>query len=142
MSQAKTGDTVKVHYTGRLSDGKIFDTSENREPLEFTLGNGRLIAGFDEAVLGMRADESRTVILANDKAYGSYKQEMVMVIDRNRIPSDVNPEVGQHFQIPGANGHTLFVAVMDVSDTTVTFDANHALAGKDLTFDIQLVEIA
>ena len=142
MRQAKTGDTVKVHYTGRLSDGSVFDTSENREPLEFTLGGGRLIAGFDEAVVGMSADESKMVVLTADKAYGPYNQEMVMVVDRTRMPSDVNPEVGQNFQIPGPNGNTLFVTVKDVSDATVSFDANHPLAGKDLTFDIQLVEIA
>jgi peptidylprolyl isomerase len=142
MRQAKTGDTVKVHYTGRLSDGSVFDTSENREPLEFILGGGRLIAGFDEAVVGMSADESKTVMLTTEKAYGPYNQEMVMVVDRTRMPSDVKPEVGQNFQIPGPNGNTLFVIVKDVSDATVTFDANHPLAGKDLTFDIQLVEIA
>jgi len=142
MRQAKTGDTVKVHYTGRLSDGSIFDTSEEREPLEFTLGGGRLIAGFDEAVIGMRAAESKTVVLTTEKAYGPHNQEMVMVVDRSRMPSDVKPEIGQNFQIPGPNGNVLLVTVVAVSDSTVTFDANHPLAGKDLTFDIQLVEIA
>lgn len=142
MDKAKSGDTVKVHYTGKLHDGTVFDTSEDRDPLEFTLGGGRIISGFDEAVVGMSINESKTVILTHDKAYGPHNQDMVMEIERNRIPPNVKPEVGQHFQIPGPNGQTLAVMVVGISDTAVTFDANHPMAGKDLTFDIQLVEIA
>jgi peptidylprolyl isomerase len=140
--RAKSGNTVKVHYTGKLQDGSVFDTSEDRSPLEFILGDGRIIAGFDEAVVGMSINESKTVILTHDKAYGPHNQDMVMEIERHRIPPDVKPEVGQHFQIPGPDGRNLAVLVVGISDSAVTFDANHPLAGKDLTFDIRLVEIA
>jgi peptidylprolyl isomerase len=142
MTQAKSGDTVKVHYTGTLDDGTIFDTSANREPLEFTIGDGRIIPGFEKAIIGMSTTESKTIKISCDKAYGPYNNEMVMVVEKRQFPPHITAEVGQHLQIPRADGQTIIVVVANVNESQITLDANHPLAGKDLTFDIQLVEIA
>lgn len=141
-SQAKQGDTVKVHYTGRLQDGTVFDSSQNREPLEFTIGTGMIIPGFEQAVLGMAPGESKTEIIPTEMAYGPYMEEMVLVIDRGQIPPEMDPEIGQQLQIQQPGGQVIPVMVTDVSDASVTLDANHPLAGEELTFDIELVEIA
>lgn len=141
MAQAKNGDTVKVHYTGKLDDGSEFDTSTGRDPMEFTLGEGMVIPGFEETVLGMEAEETKTVTIPADKAYGLHNKEMVVEVDRNQFPPDVAPEVGQQLQMRRPDGQTLVVVVTEVSESTVTLDANHPLADKDLTFEIQLVEI-
>lgn len=141
MSQAKQGDTVKVNYTGRLGDGTIFDTSVNRHPLQFTLGKGQLIAGFEKAVLGMSAGEKKTVVLPVEEAYGARREESVVAMDRKNLPSDVNPQVGQRLEITQTDNQTVLVTVTDISETTITLDANHPLAGKALTFDIELLNI-
>lgn len=141
MAQAKYGDTVKVHYTGKLDDGTVFDTSANRDPLQFTIGDGHIIPGFEHAVVGISPGESRTTKIPADEAYGPYHEEMVMVIDRNQLPADLKPTVGVRLQMSRENGQRAIVTVTDVSESTVTLDANHPLAGEDLTFDIQLVEI-
>ena len=141
MAYAKDGDTVKVHYTGKLEDGTVFDSSTDREPLEFTLGRGEVIAGFEEIVVGMQPDESKSATLPPEKAYGPHRPEMVVTVDKERFPKDLNPEVGQQLQMRQAEGQTIVVAVTGVSESNVTLDANHPLAGKDLTFDVQLVEI-
>lgn len=142
MVQAKSGDTVKIHYTGRLEDGTIFDTSTEREPLEFTISGGQVIPGFEQAVLGMAPGESKTEKIPTDQAYGPHREEMVIEVSREQIPPDINPEVGQQLQIQQANGQSVPVFVTEVTDNQITLDANHPLAGEDLTFDIQLVEIA
>lgn len=142
MAQAKTGDTVKVHYTGKLDDGTIFDTSVQREPLQFTIGEGQLIADFEQAVVGMNPGESKIIQIPAHKAYGPHREEMVLVVDRNQFPDDVEPKVDQQLQVQQASGETFVVKVTDVSESSVTLDANHPLAGKDLTFDINLTEIA
>ena len=142
MVQAKPGDTVKIHYTGKLDDGTVFDSSVNREPLEFTLSGGQVIPGFDEAVLGMSPGESKTQKIPMDQAYGPHRDEMVLEISRQQIPPDLEPEVGQQLQVQQENGQTIPVFVTEVTESKVTLDANHPLAGEDLTFDIQLVEIA
>ena len=142
MAKAKAGDTVKVHYTGTLDDGSVFDSSVDREPLEFTLGQGTLIPGFEEAVVGMQLDESKTATIAHEEAYGPHRPEMIAEVDRARFPDNLEPEVGQHLQMRNEQGHVMTVVVSEVSETSVTLDANHPLAGKDLTFDIELVEIA
>jgi FKBP-type peptidyl-prolyl cis-trans isomerase 2 len=142
MVQAKPGDTVKIHYTGRLDDGTVFDSSVNREPLEFTLSGGQVIPGFDEAVLGMTPGESKTQKIPMDQAYGPHREEMVLEISRQQIPPELEPEVGQQLQVQQENGQTIPVFVTEVTESNVTLDANHPLAGEDLTFDIQLVEIA
>lgn len=142
MAQAKSGDTVKVHYTGKLDDGTVFDSSSNREPLEFTLGSGSIISGFEQAVLGMSLGESKTEIIPTDDAYGPHLDEMVVVVDRQQMPPEIEPQVGQQLQLQQQDGQVLPVVITDVSDASVTLDANHPLAGEALTFDIQLVEIA
>lgn len=135
------GDTVKVHYTGKLDDGTVFDSSAGRDPLQFMVGAGQVIPGFDEAVIGMKPGESKTVKIPADKAYGPYYKELVGVIDRSKFPADMELEVGQQLQVSNPSGELLTATVIDVSETSVTVDANHHLAGKDLTFEIELVEI-
>lgn len=141
--QAKQGDTVKVHYTGRLKDGTVFDTSvDGGEPIEFTLGEGRVIAGFDEGVRGMEIGESRTLDVPPDKAYGEHNKDLLFEVSREQLPEDVDPEVGDRIALQSADAGSVLVTVSEVSEATVTFDANHPLAGEHLTFDVELVEIA
>jgi peptidylprolyl isomerase len=142
MAQAKNGDTVKVHYTGKLHDGTEFDSSTGGEPLEFTLGEGELIPGFEHAVIGMSPGESKTIEIASDQAYGPRQEEMVLVIERDQFPPHITPEIGQELELRHPDGQAVSVTVTQVSSTDVTLDANHPLAGKDLIFDIQLVGIA
>ncbi len=140
-SVASDGDTVSVHYTGTLEDGTVFDTSREREPLEFTLGEGQLIPGFEEAVRGMRVGQVKTVAIPEEDAYGPHRDDLVTVVDRDQLPEDLELEIGQQLQAQGADGIVTVVVVTDVSETSITVDANHPLAGKDLTFEIELVEI-
>lgn len=142
MVQAQRGDRVKVHYTGKLDDGTVFDSSTNREPLEFTIGEGSLIPGFEQAVVGMSEGETKKETIPTENAYGSYAEEMVLTIDRGAMPAEIEPAVGQQLHLQQADGQMIPVIVTDVSDATVTLDANHPLAGENLTFEIQLVEIA
>jgi peptidylprolyl isomerase len=141
MAQAKTGDTVKVHYTGKLDDDTIFDTSADREPLQFTIGEGQLIPDFEQAVVGMNPGESKTIQIPSENAYGPHHEEMVMVVERNEFPADLEPKVDQRLQVRQQDGQEFAVTVTDVTESEVTLDGNHPLAGKDLTFDIQLAEI-
>lgn len=141
MGQAKLGDTVKVHYTGKLDDGTVFDTSVEREPLQFSIGEGLVIPGFEQAVVGMTPGESKRTNIPADEAYGPYRPELVMVVDKERIPTDVSIEVGQMLQISQSNGQAIPVVVTEVSDSQITLDANHPLAGQKLIFDIQLIQI-
>ena len=141
MAEAQAGDLVKVHYTGRLADGTIFDTSMEREPLEFTLGEGELIPGFEQAVLGMTTGESRTATILADQAYGPHRAERVIDVERHHLPSDLQPELGQRLQMTRPDGTTINVVVTTITETQVTLDANHPLAGHDLIFDLILVEI-
>lgn len=142
MSEAKSGDTVAVHYTGKLDDGTVFDSSANRDPLQFSIGAGHVIPGFEAAVIGMSPGDSVTRTIPAEQAYGPYRDEMVMVVEREQIPPEIPLDVGQQLHLQGPEGQPpLPVLVTDVSETEVTLDANHPLAGEDLTFDIQLVEI-
>ena len=141
MAQAKTGDTVKVHYTGKLNDGTVFDTSADSEPLEFTIGEKQLIPDFEQAVAGMEPGESKSIQIDSENAYGPHHEEMVMVIERKDMPEGLNPQVNQRLQIQQQNGQSFVVTVTAVSEESVTMDGNHPLAGKDLNFDIQLTEI-
>jgi peptidylprolyl isomerase len=142
MAQAKTGDTVKVHYTGKLDDGTVFDTSADREPMQFTIGEGQLIQDFEQAIVGMNPGESKTIQIPSERAYGARDERMVMVVGRNEFPEELEPEVDQRLQVRQQDGQVFAVTVTAVSESKVTLDANHPLAGKDLTFDIQLTEIA
>ena len=141
MAQAKTGDTVKIHFTGKLEDGTVFGSTANREPLEFELGEGRIIPGIEKAVEGMNVGESKTVEVPPEQAYGQHQAELVQKVSRDRFPEDVEPQVGQEFEIPQQEGRPMAVRVVDVSESTVTLDANHPLAGRDLTFELELLEI-
>lgn len=140
MAQAQNGDTVLVHYTGKLGDGTVFDSSQGREPLEFTLGSGQVIAGFDDAVSGMEPGTSQEITIPADKAYGARRDELLLRVDRSQFPDDADPQVGQQFQM-SQGGQTVVVNVTDVESDHVTLDANHPLAGQDLTFELELVEV-
>ena len=138
---AKDGDTVIVHYKGMLEDGSVFDTSRDREPLEFILGSGNMIVGFDKAVHGMQVGEIKTVTIPADEAYGQHRDDLVLIIDRDKFPEGLEPTIGQQLEMSQANGRSIIVIVIDVSGSSITVDANHRLAGKDLTFEIELIEI-
>lgn len=142
MATAKKGDTVKVHYTGRLDTGVPFDTSGGSEPLEFVIGSGKLISGFEEAVIGMSPGESKTVKLPPEKAYGRYREDKVITVDKKDLPEDVKPELGMNLEICAPSGQVIPVMITDMDENTVTLDANHPLSEQTLTFDIQLLEIA
>lgn len=142
MAQAKDGDRVKVHYTGRLDDGTVFDSSMITDPLEFTVGEREVVEGFEEAVVGMSPGESRTVGIPPEKAYGHHRDDLIVMVGREKFPADIEPVVGKQVELRRReDGETFPVTVTDVSESTVTLDANHYLAGKELTFDIRLVEI-
>lgn len=141
MTQVQNGSQVKIHYTGRLDSGKVFDSSEGRDPLEFTMGRGQLIPGFEAAVSGMRAGEKKTVTIPAHEAYGPRQDELYFSVDRAQLPGHIQPEVGQQLQV-NQDGQTAVVTVAELTDTTITLDANHPLAGEDLTFDLEVVEVA
>ncbi len=138
---ANDGKTVKVHYTGKLADGSTFDTSTGGEPLEFTLGEGNMIPGFEEAVKDMEVGQTKTVTIPAEEAYGPHREERVMVVPREQLPEHLNPAVGQQLQMQRDDGRTIVVVISDVSEANITIDANHPLAGKDLTFELDLVEV-
>jgi FKBP-type peptidyl-prolyl cis-trans isomerase 2 len=140
MAQAKSGDRVRVHYTGTLDNGVQFDSSIDRDPLEFTLGTGAVIAGFDQAVSGMTPGDSKTVTIPVDDAYGQRDETMVREVERSALPDDIDLEEGMQLQASGPSG-TIVFTVTDFTDEMVTLDANHPLAGYELTFDIELIEI-
>jgi peptidylprolyl isomerase len=141
MAQAKDGDTIKVHYTGKLDDGSVFDSSADRDPLEFKLGENRIIRGFENAVIGMEPGEKSTAKIPAEEAFGPHRDEMVMEVKKEDLPTDLEPKIGQKFNLHHSDDQTIIVTVTEVTEDTVTLDANHTLAGKDLTFDIELVEI-
>jgi peptidylprolyl isomerase len=141
MAQAKKGDKVQVNYKGYLEDGKIFDSSEGKPPLDVTLGSGMVIPGFDAALTGMKVGDKKTVKIPMDQAYGPHNAEMVMQIPKDQVPDDLKPEIGQKLQVGGAAGELMMAEVIDVTDDFVFLDANPPLAGKDLTFDLELVAI-
>lgn len=140
MAKAQAGSTVRVHYTGRLEDGTVFDSSEGRDPLEFEVGGGQVIAGFDEAVTGMEPGEEQTVTIPAEQAYGPRRDELLLEVPREQFPSDLDPQEGQRLQMQ-QGGQVAVVTVAEVGEDAVTIDANHPLAGRDLTFDLQLVEV-
>ena len=142
MSQAKKGDKVKVHYTGKLRDGSVFDSSVNREPLEFELGAGMMIAGFDAAVTGMAVGDKKIADIPAEKAYGQKNNELVVEIRRDQLPPDLAPEIGQKFGMQQPDGQSIPVVITRIEEETIELDANHPLAGKDLVFEIELMEIA
>jgi len=141
MSEAKSGDTVTIHYTGTLEDGTQFDSSEGRDPLEFQLGSGQVIPGFDKAVEGMSVGEEKSVTITSDDAYGPHNEQMVQEVPKNALPANIEPEKGMALQAQGQDGQPINLTVTEVGEESITVDANHPLAGKDLKFDIELVDI-
>jgi len=141
MTQAKNGDTVRVHYTGKLADASVFDSSSAKEPLEFTIGSGEIIPGFEQAVIGMQPGEMKTSTVEAEQAYGPYQPELLIEVRRSQFPADISPEVGQQLQIRQADGQEAIVTIADIVGSNVRLDANHPLAGQDLIFEIELVEI-
>jgi peptidylprolyl isomerase len=139
---AQEKDKVTVNYTGKLDDGTVFDSSEGREPLQFTLGAGEMIDGFEKAIIDMEVGETKTITIPAEEAYGPYHDELVHEINRGKLPQDIEPEVGMMLQGSMANGQVITLTVIEVNEDTVTLDGNHMLAGKDLTFEIELLEIA
>ena len=140
-TQAKNGNIVQVNYTGKLADGTVFDTSVGLKPLEFTLGAGQMIPGFEKAVLGMKIGEKKTVTIPAKDAYGPRRNDLIQEIGQEKLPSGLIPKVGLQLQMKRADGGISIVTITNVSDANVTIDANHPLAGKDLTFEIELVKI-
>ena len=139
--RAVDGNSVQVYYTGKLSDGTIFDSSAGRAPLEFKIGSNAVIPGFEKAVVGMAVGEKKTITIPADEAYGPHKDTMVGEISWNQLPKDLKPQVGQTLQSTQSDGSVIMVTITKITDTTVTIDANHPLAGLDLTFEIELVKI-
>ncbi|QUJ75424.1 peptidylprolyl isomerase [Sulfitobacter albidus] len=141
MAEVKPGDTVQLHYTGTLADGTTFDSSAGRDPLQFTVGSGQIIPGLDTAIPGMKVGETKKVEIGADDAYGQVNPEMRQAVPREGIPADIPLEIGTQLQMQTPDGQAMPVTVVEVEEATVTLDANHPLAGKDLTFDIELVNI-
>ncbi|MHA8049599.1 FKBP-type peptidyl-prolyl cis-trans isomerase [Aquirufa sp. ROCK-SH2] len=141
MSIAKTGDKVAVHYTGKHTDGSIFDSSVGRTPLEFQLGSGMVIKGFDDGVTGMSIGDKKTIVIPAAEAYGEHSPENTVTIERTQIPAHMEIEVGMSLNMHQDGGQVIEVLITDLTETHVTLDANHPLAGRDLTFELELVSI-
>jgi len=141
MRQAKTNDLVKVHYTGSLKDGSVFDSSLDKQPLEFKIGYGVIIPGFESGIIGMYEGDKKTVSIPPEEAYGPHREELVDSIDRSRIPSSIKPEVGMILEISSPDGEVMKARIIEVDETCVCLDMNHPLAGKELIFEIQLIEV-
>ena len=135
------GDKVKVHYTGTLQDGTVFDSSKDREPLEFEVGSGQLIPGFEKAVIDLKSGETTTVTIPSDPAYGEFREDMVVEVEKSNLPEEIKPEKGLQLQVQQPDGQALPVVIQDVTETHIVLDANHPLAGRDLTFEIELISI-
>ena len=141
MEQAKKGDKVQVHYHGKLADGTTFDSSEGRQPLEFEVGSGMVIKGFDDGVTGMSVGDKKTVLIPAENAYGPVQKEMVFEFPRANFPPDITPEIGMTLQMHSEDGQEMPVLITGVNMDSILLDANHPLAGKELIFDIELVDI-
>ncbi len=141
MTQAKTGDTVRIHYTGKFPDGEQFDSSAGREPLEFELGKGQVIRGLEQQIIGMAVGDSLTATIPADDAYGPYRDDSVHQVARSELPEHIDLTPGGKLQATSNDGRTIVLTITEVTDEQVTLDANHPLAGKDLVFDVELVEI-
>jgi len=142
MSQVKANDTVKVHYTGKLADGQVFDSSVERgEPIEFTMGQGQLIPGFEKGLINMKVNEKKTINIPKEEAYGEPREELVQEVQKSQLPEEIKPEVGMGLVSKSPDGQEMNLVVKDVKEETIVVDGNHPLAGKDLVFDLEVVEI-
>ena len=142
MAVAKKGDTVKVHYTGKLKDDTVFDSSRERDPLEFTVGGGQMIKGFDQAVEGMEVGESKQVEIPSAEAYGERSDEAMVEVDKAQLPENMNAEVGMQLEATSPDGRRQILVIHEVKESSVVLDGNHPLAGKELIFDIELVKVS
>ncbi|MFH1061856.1 MAG: peptidylprolyl isomerase [Candidatus Omnitrophota bacterium] len=141
MNQAKQGDKVKIHYTGKLKNNSVFDSSRSRNPFEFIIGSGQVIAGFEEGTLGMKVNETKTITIPCDKAYGPKNPDLIAIVARGHLPKDLVPAVGLRLGIHNENGQKIPAIITEITEKEVTVDANHPLAGEDLIFELELVEI-
>ena len=141
MAMAKYGDTVKVHYTGILDDGSLFGTTVGLAPVQFTIGEGEIIPGFEEAILDMQVGEQKVITISMERAFGPHREENILVVRRENFPGHLGVEVGQQLKIPVEGDRSAIITVIDVSDSVVILDTNHPLSGRDLIFDIELVDI-
>ncbi|MFD2914825.1 FKBP-type peptidyl-prolyl cis-trans isomerase [Psychroserpens luteus] len=141
MSQVKENNTIKVNYTGKLSDGQVFDSSEGREPLEFTLGQGQLIPGFEKGVIDMKLNEKKTITIAKEEAYGDINAALIQEVNKSELPQDVEPKVGMGLVSKTPDGREMNLLVVEVKEESIVIDGNHPLAGKELIFDLEVVEI-
>jgi FKBP-type peptidyl-prolyl cis-trans isomerase 2 len=141
LEKANTGNKVSVHYTGHLTDGYIFDSSEGREPLSFTLGENSVISGFEEAVVGMEPGEKKTVTIPPEKGYGKKRDDLVAKMNRDQIPEHIEPKEGMQLGLKTKDGREIPVRITELDEEKVILDANHELAGKTLIFDLELVEV-
>ncbi|KPK20943.1 MAG: peptidylprolyl isomerase [Nitrospira bacterium SG8_3] len=141
MSKVKDGDTVKVHYTGKLENGDVFDSSREKEPFEFTVGNKAVIPGFEKGLVGMGVGDTKTIEIPPEEAYGSKQDELVVVVNKSEFPDDITPSVGQRLQIKQQDGNPVVVTITDLTEDSITLDANHPLAGYTLFFEVEVVDI-
>jgi len=141
MSQVKANNTVKVHYTGKLADGQIFDTSEGKEPIEFVLGKGQLIPGFEQGLIDMKLNEKKTITIAKDEAYGDVNEQLIQEVKKSDLPQDMEPKVGMGLVSKSPDGREMNLMVVEVKDDSIVIDGNHPLAGRDLVFDLEVIEI-
>ncbi|RPD93063.1 peptidylprolyl isomerase [Aureibaculum marinum] len=141
MSQVKENNTVKVNYTGKLTDGQVFDTSIGREPLQITLGQGQLIPGFEKGLIDMKVNEKKTITIAKEEAYGDVIEELIQKVERTQLPQDITPEVGMGLVSKAPDGREMNLRVVEVSEDSIVVDGNHPLAGKDLIFELEVLEI-
>lgn len=141
MSKVKDGDTVKVHYTGKLENGDVFDSSRERDPFEFTVGNKAVIPGFEKGVVGMGVGDTKKIEIPPEEAYGAKQDELVVVVKKSEFPEDITPSIGQRLQIKQQDGNPVVVTITDLTEDNITLDANHPLAGYTLFFDVELIDI-
>jgi peptidylprolyl isomerase len=142
MSRVKDGDTVRVHYTGKLEDGQIFDSSRERQPIEFMVGSGNIIPGIEEAVISMESGDTKTIEIPSEEAFGPRQEELVVEIEKSKLPDHITPAMGQTLRMQHGNGTHTDLMIVDVSEERITLDGNHPLAGHKLIFDLELVDIA
>jgi FKBP-type peptidyl-prolyl cis-trans isomerase SlpA len=141
MSQVKENNTVKVNYTGKLTDGQVFDSSEGKEPVEFTLGQGQLIPGFEKGLIDMKVNEKKTITIAKEEAYGEINANLIQEVQKSELPQEMAPEVGMGLVSKSPDGQEFNLVVVEVKEESIVVDGNHPLAGKDLVFDLEVLEI-
>ncbi|MGK0421012.1 MAG: FKBP-type peptidyl-prolyl cis-trans isomerase SlpA [Polaribacter sp.] len=141
MNQVKENNTVKVNYTGKLADGQVFDSSEGKEPIEFTLGQGQLIPGFEKGLIDMKLNEKKTITVAKEEAYGDVNKDLIQEVKKTELPQDMTPEVGMGLVSKSPDGQEMNLMVVEVKEESIVIDGNHPLAGKDLVFDLEVIEI-